>query len=186
MIVAGARTEERMRRVGLAVVVLALTGGCTSAPALDVEPWHAAGAGCPALTGYQPKGEPKTLDTAESLRILCDYAAGDRTDLPLSVMIDREAGDSGAEFATSEKSARETGLMVLPLDGVGDDAMIIADPAGRLLPATVVHGETVSRNAILYAKVTVAEPVKTEADVTAQASRLTGVLNEALAALTTR
>jgi hypothetical protein len=168
-----------------AVAALALAGGCTSAPALDVEPWRSFGAGCPALSGYQPKGDPKTLDTAESYRIICDYTAPDRTDLPLSVMIDREAGNSAADFRTSEESARETGLMVLPLDGVGDDAMIVADPAGRLQPATVVHGETVSRNAILYAKVTVAEPVKTEADATAQASRLAAVLNEAIKSLGT-
>jgi hypothetical protein len=170
----------------LAAAALVLTAGCTAAQAPDVEPWHSLSGGCPALSGYQPKGEPSALDTTENYRLMCEYTAADRTDLPLSVMIDREAGSSATDFETSERSARETGLMVLPLAGVGDDAMIVADPAGRLQPATVVHGETVSRNAILYAKITVSEPIRTEADATARASGLAAVLNEALKNLRTR
>jgi hypothetical protein len=175
-----------MRLVLAAAAALGLTAGCTSVPAVDVEPWHSFGAGCPALSGYQPRGDPRALDTTESYRLMCEYTAADRTGLPLSVMIDREAGSSAADFGTSEKSARETGLMVLPLAGVGDEAMIVADPAGRLQPATVVHGETVSRNAILYAKVTVPEPIRTEADAAARAPELAAVLNEALKNLRTR
>jgi hypothetical protein len=175
-----------MRLVITAAAAMVLTGGCTTVPALDVEPWHSFSAGCPALSGYQPKGDPRELDTTENYRLMCEYTAADRTALPLSVMIDREARSSVTDFEASEKSARETGLMVLPLAGVGDDAMIVADPAGRLQPATVVHGETVSRNAILYAKVTVPEPIRTEADATARAPGLAAVLNEALKNLKTR
>ncbi|GIE32712.1 hypothetical protein Ait01nite_057570 [Actinoplanes italicus] len=173
-------------KIVLAVAALTLTAGCTTVPAVGAEPWHSFGAGCPALGGYRSKGDPRALDTAENYRLLCEYTAADGTDLPLSVMIDRETGSSAADFETSAKSARETGLLVLPLAGVGDDAMVVADPAGRLQPATVVHGETVSRNAILYAKVTGPEPVRTEADVTARAPVLAAVLNEALENLKTR
>lgn len=169
----------------LPVLALLLAGGCTGNPLDTVSrtPWHSSG-GCPDLTGRQlVTAEPKTLDNTEEYRLTCDYGAAGGSGAPVNIIIDRTVSDSAADFDLSEKAARDSGLTVVSLPDVGDRAMMILDPAGRLLPATTVHAETVSRNAIVTAKITASTPVT--ADAAAHAPAVAAILTETLETLRT-
>ncbi|GGN93734.1 hypothetical protein GCM10010112_82330 [Actinoplanes lobatus] len=151
------------RQVLLTLTVLVLAVGCTS-PGPDDTPW--TGAACTLAH-----------DSASTYGYTCDN--------DVTVTIDRTGASSSKNFDQSEKSARQTGMLVTGLDDVGDKAMLIADPPGKLMPATTLHGEAVSRNAILVAKMTLPAPITSEADMTAHATEMATLLNETLKNLQT-
>ncbi|MDI6102762.1 hypothetical protein QLQ12_29495 [Actinoplanes sp. NEAU-A12] len=174
------------QRAILTVAALALTSGCgsTGMGLSPDPPWHAI-PGCPTVGGHQritegPKADTKTVDTAEKYGLSCHYGTPDKVTLVISVMIDRTATDSAADHELSDQAARKAGMLVLPLSGTGDRAMIIVDPAGKLQPNTTVHAETVSRNTIAYAQLYGLTPVRTDADANVHAPALATALNETL------
>ncbi|KHD77461.1 hypothetical protein MB27_10010 [Actinoplanes utahensis] len=166
------------------LLAVALAAGCSANPLDTVTrtPWHGVDGGCPTLSGRQLISS-QPFDSADSFKINCDYGTGGAVDVPVRIMIDRTIADSAADYELSEKAARDSGLTVVPLPDVGDRAMLILDPAGRLIPATTVHAETISRNAIVTAKITTSTPVT--ADAAAHAPTVTTILTEALKSLQT-
>jgi hypothetical protein len=198
-----------MRWLYGAAAMVMLVGGCaertgadpvaapdpvTSAPAPSAFPrssnspvWKSVAGGCPTLTGIKrvvdgPLGAANGEDDASSYQITCIYGdpgtiAGD---VAVDIDIDREhpVADWSTKQLTARSAVAYANNLLVPLSGVGDGGFVVAQPGAGA--RTTVLAATSSGNAWIEAHIPVAQPISTEADLTAQAGRITPLLDDVL------